>query len=290
VQQRVRYHSFICDSDRWDAFELRAGDVVVTTPPKAGTTWMQHCCLHLIHGGPPPAPLTTIAPWIDQSLEPIGDVVARLDAQEHRRVVKTHTPMDGVPWSDDVTYIGVGRDPRDVVLSFVDHSTNFDRERAAELRAASGAGEPPAPIGFASLREWIDEDSPPQRFGSTLKFTAHHLSQLWQRRDRPNVHLFHYAEMRHDLPGQLRRLADALGVEGDIDHHALTFESMKEHAEETAPNASSGIFRSPERFFAAGRTGAWRDAFSAEDLARYDERLAELCPDPELRAWLHTTG
>lgn len=287
-----RYHAFICDSSRWDHFTLRPGDVIVTTPPKAGTTWMQHCCLHLVHGGPPPGSLTEVAPWLDQSLEPILDVVARLSAQEHRRVIKTHTPMDGLPWSDEVTYVGVGRDPRDVVLSFADHSTNFDRERAAELRAAAGVGEAPRPIGFETLREWIDEDSPPERFGSTLRFTAHHLSTLWAVRDRPNVHLFHYADMRRDLPGELKRLAAALGIDADVDAlaPALTLEAMRSRADETAPNAAAGIFRSPARFFAAGRTGAWRDAISAEDLARYDERILELCPDEELRAWLHTTA
>jgi aryl sulfotransferase len=285
-----RYHSFICDSSRWDRFTLRPGDVIVTTPPKAGTTWMQHCCLHLVHGGLPPGSLTEVAPWLDQSLEPIEDVVARLEAQPHRRVIKTHTPMDGIPWSDDVTYVGVGRDPRDVVLSFVDHSANFDRERAAELRARAGGGDSPTPIGFETVRGWIDEDSPPERFGSTLRFTAHHLSQLWAHRDRPNVHLFHYAEMRRDLPGQLRRLAEVLGVDGSpVDPAGLSFEAMKANAGDTAPNASSGIFRSPEQFFAAGRTGAWRNAFSAEDLDAYERRIAELCPDEELRAWLHTT-
>jgi aryl sulfotransferase len=285
-----RYRSFICDSSRWDGFALRPDDVIVTTPPKAGTTWMQHCCLQLIHGGPAPAPLSEIAPWLDQSLEPIEDVVARLDAQTHRRVIKTHTPMDGIPWSDEVTYIGVGRDPRDTVLSFMDHSTNFDRERAAELRSRAVADAPPTPIGFDSIRGWIEEDSPPERFGSTLRFTAHHLSELWARRDRPNVHLFHYADMRRDLAGELARLAAALGVDASaIDPDALSFESMKANAAEMAPNASSGIFLSSERFFAAGRTGAWRDAFSAEDLAAYDARIAELCPDEELRAWLHTT-
>ncbi|HYD09063.1 MAG TPA: sulfotransferase domain-containing protein [Acidimicrobiales bacterium] len=283
-----RYHSFICDSSRWEGFELRPGDVIVTTPPKAGTTWMQHCCLHLIHGGPPRAPLTEIAPWLDQSLERIDDVTARLDAQTHRRVIKTHTPMDGLPWSDDVTYIGVGRDPRDVALSYADHDANFDRQRAAELRVQAGAGEAPPPIMGKTLRDWIDIDAPPEHFGSTLRFTAHHLSTLWALRDRPNVHLFHYAAMKADLPGQLRRLADALGIPGEIDHTALTLDAMRARARDTAPNARTGLFVSPERFFAEGRVGGWQDGMTSDDLAAYDARIAALCPEPELRAWLHT--
>lgn len=289
---RRRYHAFICDSSRWDGFELRPGDVIVTTPPKAGTTWMQHCCLHLVHGGPAPAPLTEIAPWLDQSLEPVAAVRERLAAQEHRRVIKTHTPMDGLPWSDDVDYVGVARDPRDVVLSMLDHSGNFDRERAVELRIAAGAGDAPPRINVETVTDWIEEDTPPERFGSTLRFTAHHLSQLWANRDRPNVHLFHYADMKRDLRGELARLAAALGIEADVDALApmLTFEAMKAHAGDMAPNARSGVFRSPERFFAEGRTGAWRDGFTPDDHARYEHRIAELCPDPELRAWLHTTA
>ena len=44
----------------------------------------------------------------------LDDVVADLDAQTHRRFIKTHTPLDGLPHDPRVTYIGVGRDPRDV--------------------------------------------------------------------------------------------------------------------------------------------------------------------------------
>lgn len=289
-----RYHSFICDSTRWEGFELRPGDVVVTTPPKAGTTWMQHCCLHLVHGGRPPAPLTEIAPWLDQSLEPVEQVHARLAAQQHQRVIKTHTPMDGLPWSDDVVYVGVGRDPRDVVLSMMDHAANFDRDRAAALRSAAGASEdPPPPIASDSVRTWLEEDSPPTRFGSTLRFTLHHLSTLWEARHHPNVHLFHYADMKRDLPVQLRRLAAAIGrPDADVDALTphLTIEAMRARAEETAPNAASGVFRSPAQFFAQGRSGAWRDALPQEELDIYERRLVELCPDPKLRAWLHTTA
>jgi hypothetical protein len=37
-----RNEGLTVDTSRWERFPLRAGDVVVTTPSKCGTTWMQH--------------------------------------------------------------------------------------------------------------------------------------------------------------------------------------------------------------------------------------------------------
>ena len=68
------------------------------------------------------------------------DVFADLEAQTHRRFIKTHTPLDGIPNDPAVTYICVGRDPRDVGLSMDHHIDNTDigaflsqRERAAAI-------------------------------------------------------------------------------------------------------------------------------------------------------------
>lgn len=36
-------------------------------------------------------------------------------------MIKTHTALDGLPWDDRVTYVCVGRDPRDVALSWDNH-------------------------------------------------------------------------------------------------------------------------------------------------------------------------
>src|SRR5687767_10791972 len=49
---RPRYRSIIADSARWDGFVFRPGDVVISTPPKSGTTWMQMLCALLIFDGP----------------------------------------------------------------------------------------------------------------------------------------------------------------------------------------------------------------------------------------------
>jgi len=53
------------------------------------------------------APISTISPWLDALLHTDDDVFGLLDDQTHRRVIKTHTPLDGVPRVPSVTYIAM---------------------------------------------------------------------------------------------------------------------------------------------------------------------------------------
>src|SRR5262245_17481694 len=92
----VRYRSLVDDSARWDGFEFRAGDIVITTPKKCGTTWTQMLCALLIFDGPVfPEPLERLSPWLDMCNRSIDEVRAALAGQTHRRFIKTHTPLDG---------------------------------------------------------------------------------------------------------------------------------------------------------------------------------------------------
>ena len=43
-----RYRSVVADSARWGGFAFRPGDIVISTPPKCGTTWMQTLCAMLV--------------------------------------------------------------------------------------------------------------------------------------------------------------------------------------------------------------------------------------------------
>src|SRR5687768_11314107 len=95
---RIRYRTVISDSARWDDFPFRADDIVISTPPKCGTTWTQMICALLIFRTPDlPAPLAKISPWLDMQLTDRDETVAALEAQTHRRFIKTHTPLDGLP-------------------------------------------------------------------------------------------------------------------------------------------------------------------------------------------------
>jgi hypothetical protein len=294
---RRHYRSFIMDSDRWNAYTPRPGDIVVSTPPKSGTTWMQMCCLVLVHDSPTlPAPLSVLAPWFDQTLASVDDVVSRLDTQGHRRVIKTHTPLDGVPLHDEVAYVVVARDPRDVALSFANHLANFDLD-AAERAKGSAAAAPSAafldrPTDPVGLFSWfVEDDSPVEEFTTNLRFVLHHLSEAWSRGDQANVQLFHYSQMKRDLDRELRRLASALALEPTSDWGdlvaAASFESMKRRADSLAPNAQINLWRDNTQFFAEGRHGSWHDVVPPAALERYEERVRTLC-EPDVAAWAHT--
>ncbi len=131
-----RYRSWLADSSRWDDFRFRPGDIVISTPAKSGTTWMQMICALLVFGDARLArPLTELSPWLDLATRPISDVFATLEAQRHRRFIKTHTPLDGLPFDERATYICVGRDPRDAAISSDNQLSNMDREVLIKARA-----------------------------------------------------------------------------------------------------------------------------------------------------------
>lgn len=296
----MRYRSYIADSARWEGFALRADDVIVTTPPKSGTTWMQTCVALLLFDGLPDEPVYDLSPWLDMNLRSTAQAHALLDAQTHRRWIKTHTPLDGLPWDDRVTYITVGRDPRDVFVSMLAHLDNLDDDVIATTRSAA--------VGDADLdslpHRWPDTDDPRELTAAFLELdrgasssdmalahVVHHLRLAWEARERPNVHLFHFADMRRDLAAQMQRLATALGVEVSPDRLAelaeqATFDAMKARASDVAPEANQQVWRDASRFFRGGRSGDGAAAMTADERARFDERLTALAGDDRLASWI----
>src|SRR5260370_24785870 len=103
---RVRtYRNHHLDSTRWDRFRPRADDVLISTSYKSGTTWMQRIVSLLLFGpGPLSAPLSDLSPWVDARLRPLDGMLENLERQEHRRFVKSHLPLDALPYYPQVRY------------------------------------------------------------------------------------------------------------------------------------------------------------------------------------------
>ncbi len=299
----VRYHSIAADSARWDGFDFRDGDIIISTPPKCGTTWTQTICALLVFQAPDfPQALDLISPWFDMLVGRREDVVADLTAQEHRRFIKSHTPLDGLPFDERVTYICVARDPRDVAMSWDNHVDNMDIPAFLNLRGSA--------VGFDDLAEvmpggmpvrpeserdrfwqWVDDDAPLDRTPTGLAATMHHLSTFWRERSRPNVMLLHFGDLKTDLEGQMRGLAGKLGITVREDQwpelvHAATFEQMRSRACDVGPNNTESIWLDPVRFFNKGTSGQWQHLLDDDDLRRYETRVNELA-EPDLISWAH---
>jgi aryl sulfotransferase len=290
-----RYTSSDEDSGRWDGFELRGGDVVISTRTKHGTTWMQNIVALLIFGTADlPAPIAELSPWLDWTTAPRDEVVARLDAQTHRRFIKTHTPLDGIPIDDRVTYIVVARHPLDAAVSSYHQQLNLDRGRWAELtgNAPPDLAQVTPPL-HECLVAWIDMELDPREVLDSLDGVGWHVADAWDRRDEPNVLLVHYDELQRDLDAAMRRVATRLGIEVDEARWpelvaAAGFDAMRARAADAVPDRS-GVVRSADRFFRRGVSGGRFEALSADEIAQYEARMATRVP-PDARAWLHGEG
>lgn len=293
----VRYRSPEEDSSRWDGFAFRDGDIVISTRSKSGTTWLQMICALLVFQTPElPAPLAELSPWLDWVITPRDEVWARLAAQRHRRIIKTHTPLDGIPIDQRATYIVVGRHPLDMAVSLYHQGDNLDRGR---IRALTGQPEPAGPATEPArsrlpVREWllgwIERDDDPREQLDSLPGVMCHLADAWARRREPNVLLVHYDDLQEDLEGEMRRLAQLLAFAvpeqawpGLV--QAATFDQMRAGAARLAPDPA-GILRDRAAFFRGGTSGSGRELLTDPELARYHQRARQLA-SPALLSWLH---
>ncbi len=301
TRTRPHFQSIVSDNDRWEGFPFRPGDIVISTPPKCGTTWMQMICGLLIFQGPGfDRPLAEISPWLDMVIRDRDEVFALLDAQRHRRFIKTHTPLDGLPLDERVTYLCVGRDPRDVAVSWDHHFANMNLDTLLAARAKTMgeddlmefmARDPP-PMGQTleeRFWEWMDNPAPPVHTTCSLWSTLHHYDEALRAQDRPNVVVFHYGDLKADLEGEMRRLADRLAIVVPEDRwpalvEAASFDRMRERADDLAPNVTDRLWKDNREFFHAGKGGQWREFFDDEAQRRYERRVAALARPP-VAAW-----
>ena len=118
-----------------------------------------------------------------------------------------------------------------------------------------------------------------------------HYLEARARAHRGNVHFFHYADMTRDLPGQINRLSDLLGIplsntlRKEI-AEATNFGAMRKAAESSKRRFGEETpFRDFADFFASGTSNKWEGRLHDLDMDAYKRRIAEVLP-PEEVAWL----
>lgn len=294
--QRTRiYKNHHLDSTRWDAVEPRDGDVVITTSYKSGTTWTQGIVGNLLLRDLPDAPpLSGASPWIDARFTlPLEQLVPLVEAQTHRRFLKSHLAADGLPYRPTTRYIVVGRDPRDVFMSLVNHYAGYTDHALSLFN--DDPSLPPFPRFDGDVRKlwrgWITSGSFEwESEGFPWWGNLHHTASYWPHRELENVMFLHYADLKADLAGEVRRIAAFLDVE--LDDAALAtvvreshIDRMREVAEQQGGLLDEFFEGGAKRFYFKGTNGRWRDVLDPDDLALY-EAAKQRVLEPACAQWL----
>ena len=272
------------DSTRWNHYKPRRGDTVISTYAKCGTTWMEHIVLNLHHYGKDIPLLHDVSSWIERRSSrqsggelPVEELIDWMERIPPPRQIKTHLPLDYLPYHPEVKYLVVGRDMRDAYPSWHNHLLQTGESEEEDLHA----------FWLTWVEKGIEGNAP-----AATEDTPHPHFEFyhnwWQYRDLDNIHLVHFNDLLGNIRSEIERIADFLEIEVDnaaigTIAQATTFSSMKENSKQLMGKGSWLINK--------GTNGRWKEILTDEDLALYERAKAEAMRQgisAESLKWLET--
>lgn len=291
------YRNRLMDSGQWQHYEPRRDDVLVCTSYKSGTTLMQAIVLQLLHLNREVPSIMEASPWVEFRHHPsIEQLRAALD-QSGRRCIKSHVPLDGIPYYPEARYVVVGRDARDVFMSWYNHYSNFTDDALAQLNGLADPEQPPFPRCPEDVREywrtWITTGAFEwESEGYPHSGNLHHTKMFWSHRHLDNILLVHYADLLARPVEEIERVAAHIGVEitrAQAEEVAgrVAFDTVKANPRMVGPaERMNAIWKGgSDTFINRGTNGRWRGVLSPEDLALY-EAAKQRVLDPDCARWL----
>lgn len=284
--RELQNHHF--DSTIWNDFQFRDDDIIIATYAKSGTTWMQQIVAQMLFRGDPDLAVAEMSPWLDLRVPPKAVKLPLVEAQTHRRILKTHLPVDALVYSPKGKYIYIGRDGRDVLWSMYNHHANANQAFYAALNDTPGRVGPPFPLPPQDIRqywrEWMDNDGYPfWPFWENIR-------SWWQIRELPNILLVHFNALKRDMPGEMRRIANFLDIPVDETRWPdilkyCSFDWMKNNGTKTVPLGGAFWNGGAQTFINKGVNGRWINTLTAAESAEYEARaISEL--GAECAQWL----
>jgi aryl sulfotransferase len=283
-------HNQHIDSTVWNDYKFRDDDIIISTYAKSGTTWMQQIIAQMLFDGDTDLDTQAMSPWVDFRLPPKEVKLPAIEAQTHRRFVKTHLPVDALVYSPKAKYLYIGRDGRDVLWSLYNHHAMGNDAMYDALNNSPGRVGPPLERPTDDIREywhtWLDQDGFPYwSFWENVR-------TWWAIRNLPNVLMVHFDVLKHHMPEEMRRIAGFLNIPINEDKwpqivEHCTFEWMRDHGEKVVPMGGALWKGGTKTFINKGTNGRWKETLTEAESAEYEARaLAEL--GPECARWLAT--
>lgn len=241
-------------------------DVIVCTFSKSGTNWMLQIAHQIAHRGQADYDhIHDVIPWPDSGPLPtlsLNDTQQVALSPVNLRVIKTHSSFEYVPYSEDAKYITVIRDPKEVLVS----SYHFVKS------ALAGSMMP-------SVQTWVDLYVLPHFI---LGGWAEHTASYWAIRDRDNVMLLTFHELKLDSERYIHEVANFLDVKLTEDELAMVLEKssfpyMKAIDAKFAPKMKPPWLSQSGTLIRSGKSGASSELLSPKQQEMIDNHMqAEL--------------
>lgn len=281
--------------------ELKPDDLWIVTFPRSGTTWTQELLwllnMDLDFERAKKETLFQRFPFIDgsiltsenfknqivkinkmspeeeeeyrKSFVPIYETVAKMASPRH---IKTHLPISLLPSKllDTCKVVYVARNPKDVAVSC------FYQNSYLKFLGFEGTFEDYWHLFQRDRVLWAP-------FWS-------HVEEGWRLRNHPNLHFIFYEDMKKDLPGVIRNVAAFLNKTLNEEQIAKLVEHLNIEKFRNNP-VFTGISKNMKGCFnknmpghiRQGKSGTWRNEFSAELNAKADEWIKEHEKKTDLR-------
>jgi len=288
--QKIReYRNHHIDSTLWNEFSPRDGDIIVDTCYKSGTTWMLQVINELLWQGreKPTLEHNVLSPWVDFRRNP-PDTLQRIESMKSPRLVKTHLPLDGMPFFPQCKYVYVGRSGLDVFMSMWNMYSNYTGMTEAMNRIPGRQGlelpKPPEDVHQFfkdwTSKGWFDWECDGYPFWGY----SHHAATWWPFRNLPNIMFLHYDDLKADLPGTMRKIAEYLGIPvqedvwGETVRHC-TFEYMREHSDEIFYQGVDDMYTDGSRtLIYKGTNDRWKTALTPEEIQQWHCHIRAVLP------------
>ncbi|MCH8035805.1 MAG: sulfotransferase domain-containing protein, partial [Proteobacteria bacterium] len=204
------------------------------------------------------------------------------------------------PYYAEVKYIIVGRDPRDVFMSFVNHYANYTDLTYGALDFKNPGPDIPRYTDDikTTWRNWISKGwFEWEQEGYPFWSNMHHTQTYWEFKSLPNFLFLHYADMLKDTPAAVRKIADFIDFDISEDKvdavvEATLFDNVRTKAltltekEDVKNRFFAGGTAS---FFFKGSNGRWKEVLDETDLAMYEDTKARVL-SADCADWLENGG